>query len=137
MKSNGLIKRSDQEFVDGIRRIIKTATKENKLLLLGTPLTSSYGDYLSNIFWSLKRILSSKIRMLRAVEQKDEYSNRGLYIYLMLNTVEIYCIIWEDISAISTQAAFALYGKHRDVDTYRESITELVYQIVEESECEY
>ncbi len=137
MKSNRLIKRSDQEFVDSIRKIIKTATKENKLLLIGTPLTSSYGDYLSNIFWSIKRVLSRKIRMSRVVEQKDEYSNRGLYMYLMLYTVEIYCIIWEDISAISTQAAFALDGKQRDVDTYRESFTKLVYQIVEESECEY
>lgn len=137
MKSTALIKKSDQEFIRSIRKVIKTATNENKLLLLDTPLNSSYGDYFSNIFWSLKRMLSQEIRMARVVEQKDKYCNRGVYMYLLLDAVEIYCIIWEDCYAISTQAAFALNGKQRDVDTCRESITGLVSQIVEESECEY
>jgi hypothetical protein len=136
MKKNPVKEMADYELVRLVKNVIMTELKNNNLLFITTPLNSGYGDYFTKISMSVLQTLTDDVIYSRGTEKKDYLKNRITYQYFLFDDLEIYSIIQEDVKSACTHTSYSFHGDQQKAKTYRDLISELVYSIVDETECD-
>lgn len=126
---------TDDEFREQFYGAVITAKLNDEIMGIDMPINSSYGDSLTNIYFSLLGTLSDDAKYYRVLEETSKNDFKTILLYFEVEKVKIYCLIEQLENSVSSengvyiqekvQTIVAFEGIPEDIDVYWNVISDM------------